>query len=130
MTEQSCQLYGLDLAIRWVRRLMELPGPPGRQSPIVVFTGPHGTGKTALHKYVVERLQGKVPHARLDFELTEDDHVHELLTSLTFVLNRKYAMYGRLAFPRFSVGRLAMKQGERGSAAMTPGRPGPRSSRR
>lgn len=114
MAERSRQLYGLDRAIRWVRSLMDLPDPPDRHSPVVVFTGPRGTGKTDLLKYLAGRLKGNVPHARLDFELTEDCHVHEVLSSLTLALNRKYAMYGRLAFPRFSVGRLAMEQGERG----------------
>lgn len=105
--------YGQDSAIRLVRAFVDRPGdgrvPELRKLPVLCFTGPHGIGKTTLVATLESKLQGNIPYARLDCEATQNLTTQEMLTRLALDLNRKCGMYGRLAFPRFATGLIAMK---------------------
>src|SRR5438105_12117331 len=105
------RLYGRDRAITLVREFMDRPAQNrGRRVPIVVFTGSRGSGKTALLSDLARRLDQRVPYAYLDLETVDAPGTPELLSALAFDLNRHCATYGRLAFPRLIVGRIAMAQ--------------------
>jgi hypothetical protein len=105
--------YGQDSALSLVRTFVDRPGggrvPELRRLPVLYFTGPHGIGKTTLLATLESKLQGNIPYARLD--CAKDQHLttQEMLTRLALDLNRKCGMYGRLAFPRFAAGLIAMK---------------------
>lgn len=107
-------LHGRDQALKLVRGFMERPKeghtPRSRRSPVVVFVGPRGSGKTALLDELARRLDQQVPYARVDFERMDGAAPHEVLIALAFELNRQCGTYGRLAFPRFVVGELAIDQ--------------------
>jgi hypothetical protein len=81
-----------------------------RHTPVLIFTGSRSAGKTALLDAVESRLDQRVPYARIDFETTKAVSTHEVLSALAFDLNRHCATYGRIAFPRFVVGRIVMAQ--------------------
>lgn len=77
-----------------------------RPCPVIVFPGPHDSGKTALLDDLAERMQG-VPHALID---CHDFHggTQELLALLAFSLNRRSGRYGRLPFPRLITGLIVI----------------------
>jgi hypothetical protein len=112
MSTDSAQLYGRDVAIRLVREFLargERDGiPVSRQYPIVVFTGPRGSGKTALVTKLKQLLDRNVPCARIDCE-GFDGGATKLLPLLAFELNRHSGRYGTVPFPRLITGLIAMK---------------------
>ena len=111
MAGDGGRLYGRDRAITLVREFMDRPAQNrGRRVPIVVFTGSRGSGKTALLSDLARRLDQRVPYAYLDLETVDAPGTPEVLSALAFDLNRHCATYGRLAFPRLIVGRIAMAQ--------------------
>jgi hypothetical protein len=77
-----------------------------RPCPVVVFPGPHDSGKTALLDDLAERMR-TVPHALID---CQDFHggTRELLALLAFSLNRRSGRYGRLPFPRLITGLIVI----------------------
>lgn len=104
---------GQDSAIRLVRAFVDRPGDGRvlelRRLPVLCFTGPHGIGKTTLLATLESKLQGNIPYARLDCADGQHPTTLDMLTRLALDLNRKCGMYGRLAFPRFATGLIAMK---------------------
>ncbi len=77
-----------------------------RPCPVIVFPGPHDSGKTALLDDLAERMQG-MPHALIycqDFR----GGTRELLALLAFSLNRRSGRYGRLPFPRLITGLIVI----------------------
>lgn len=80
-----------------------------RETPILIFEGPCGSGKTALLDCLEDSLEHRVPYARVDFAAIGDVAVYEVLAALAFELNRQCGDYGRLGFPRFVVGRAVME---------------------
>lgn len=103
-----------DPEIRLVREFAARPDsggvPSSRPAPILVFTGSRGSGKTAVLAQLAERLDQRIPHARVDVEATRHLSVPQRLAALTFELNRKCGQYGRLSFPRFVTGQLVLAQ--------------------
>lgn len=112
MATISDRVYGRRRAIELVRELMtrEKRGRSlrNRRHPILVVEGFQGTGKTALLSTLVELLDQRVPHARLDFEANSRASVPQVLSALAFDLSRKCPRYGALGFPRFIVGQLVI----------------------
>jgi hypothetical protein len=108
----SDRVYGRKPVIRLVRELMvreEVGGSLRNQRfPILVVEGFRGAGKTALLSALVELLDQRVPHARLDFEANRSASIPQVLSALAFELSRKCRRYGVLQFPRFIVGQLVM----------------------
>ncbi|MGH3797793.1 MAG: hypothetical protein ACRDSP_23220 [Pseudonocardiaceae bacterium] len=76
--------------------------------PILVVEGFRGTGKTALLSELVELLDQRVPHARLDLEVSRHAAVPQVLSALAFELSRRCPRYGALQFPRLIIGQLVM----------------------
>jgi len=78
-----------------------------RRTPVLLFTGPRGAGKTAL----LARLEGalRVPHAYLDCAGPLDDP-RDMLSWLAFDLSRR-SLYGRLQFPRLITGQMVADAG-------------------
>jgi len=108
------QLFGQRDAVLLVREFMERPvahgRPCGNRSPVVVFDGPHGAGKTALLDSLAGRLAKTVPFARYDFESDPYATVDDVLTVLAFELARWRPVYGSLEFHRFAIGQLIKRQ--------------------
>ncbi len=75
-----------------------------------MFTGPHGSGKTALLDKLEEWLQPLAPYARIDCAADDLSFSPRVLSALVFELNRTAGRYGRLAFPRFITGQLVLRQ--------------------
>ena len=73
----------------------------------MVFTGPRGSGKTALVTKLKQLLDRNVPCARIDCEDFAGDAA-ELLPLLAFELNRHSGRYGTVPFPRLITGLIAM----------------------
>lgn len=78
--------------------------------PVLVFTGPGGSGKTALLDGLESQLDQYVPYARVDCAVAGDGSVPKMLMALAFGLNRRHGPFGRLIFPRLVVGQLIMAQ--------------------
>ncbi|ONI87930.1 hypothetical protein ALI144C_08330 [Actinosynnema sp. ALI-1.44] len=97
-----------------VREFMERPEhrgvPVTRRTPMLVFTGPKGSGKTALLDEVRQQLVGTVPHAVIDCATLKSNAAWEVLASLTFDLNLTAAGYGTVPFPRFVTAQVAIAQ--------------------
>jgi hypothetical protein len=105
------RLYGRDSAVKLVHDFMvrdDGETTNGATSPVVVFVGPRGSGKTALLARLGEMLDQNVPYARVDFAELPASTTSDVLDVLVFELNRHCAAYGRIAFPRFIVGRIVM----------------------
>ncbi|MFF5262288.1 hypothetical protein ACFY4C_25405 [Actinomadura viridis] len=102
------RLHGRDNAIDLVRDFMDRSnGPP--PAAVLVFTGPRGYGKTALlDTLAAEHLDQHVPYAFINFAAMGPGGIRGLLDRLVFELNRNCAAYGRIAFPRYIVGRIVL----------------------
>ncbi len=109
----SIGLYGREAAVALVREFMTRPEvdgvPRSRRSPIVLFTGGRGTGKTKLLRELARNMDQRVPFAFVDCETVATDAVCGVLSALAFELNRRCAGFGRLAFPRLTTGRLVIE---------------------
>jgi hypothetical protein len=102
------RLYGRDSAVKLVHDFMIRDAGGTTTSPVVIFVGPRGSGKTALLTRLGEMLDQNVPYARVDFADLPASPICDVLDVLAFELNRHCAAYGRIAFPRFIVGRIVM----------------------
>jgi hypothetical protein len=106
------RLYRRDAAIRLVREFLtrdQRDGMPvSRRHPVIVFTGPRGSGKTALLTGLTRLLDQQVPCARIDCEDFAGGAA-ELLPLLAFELNRRSGRYGTVPFPRLLTGLIAIK---------------------
>ena len=101
------RVYGRDSAVKLVHDFM-IRDAGAATSPVVIFVGPRGSGKTALLTRLGEMLDQNVPYARVDFADLPTSPICDVLDVLAFELNRHCAAYGRIAFPRFIVGRIVM----------------------
>ncbi|HEU5156359.1 MAG TPA: hypothetical protein VFU43_05130 [Streptosporangiaceae bacterium] len=102
------RLYGRDSAVKLVHDFMVRDAGHDVTSPVVVFVGPRGSGKSALLTRLGEMLDQNVPYARVDLAELSASTTCDVLDVLVFELNRHCAAYGRIAFPRFIVGRIVM----------------------
>ncbi|MGH3816105.1 MAG: hypothetical protein ACRDUV_27265 [Pseudonocardiaceae bacterium] len=107
------RIYGRKRAIEFVRVLMAREERNGslqnRRFPVLVVEGFRGAGKTALLSELVDLLDQRVPHGRLDFGTNSRASVPEVLAALACELSRNCPRYGALQFHRFIVGRLVMR---------------------
>lgn len=112
--ERGIRLQGRERTISLVREFAARPEkgglPRNRPSPIVVFTGGRGNGKSALLKELADRMDQQIPHASIDCEQAGHTTTSELLSGLTFELNLQRGRYRRLTFPRFWVGHIAISE--------------------
>lgn len=103
MTVGRNRVYGRKRVIELVRRLMmrEKRGRSLRNQrfPILVVEGSRGAGKTALLSELVDLLDQRVPHARLDFDTNRHASVPQVLSALAFDLSRKCQMGDLMVFP-------------------------------
>jgi hypothetical protein len=112
MVSEFVQLYGRSSALMLVRDLLARYEENGElhshRSPVVVFAGIRGIGKTALITELASRCDQQVPYARIDCETFRGDAA-AMLTALAVGLNRKSGSYGTLAFPRFITGQIVVR---------------------
>jgi ABC-type branched-subunit amino acid transport system substrate-binding protein len=77
--------------------------------PVVVFTGPRGSGKTALLDKLETHLKQNVPHARINCRSLDPAVASwDILSFLVFEFNRLAANYRKVPFPRFMTARLVI----------------------
>ncbi len=114
MPAEIGQLYGRAGAVELTKEFLSRPHRDGaarsRRQPVLVFTGPHGSGKTALLDKLAEWLQPVAPYARIDCAADDLSSSPRVLSALVFELNRTAGRYGGLAFPRFITGQLVLRQ--------------------
>src|SRR5580693_1064787 len=114
MPAEIGQLYGRAGAVELTKEFLSRPPADGtarsRRQPVLVFTGPHGSGKTALLDKLEEWLEPVAPYARIDCATDDLSSSPRVLSALVFELNRTAGRYGRLAFPRFITGQLVLRQ--------------------
>ncbi|MCW3840459.1 hypothetical protein ONA70_10170, partial [Micromonospora yasonensis] len=112
MPNDPSDLRGRDRALAIVREFAtrpELKGQPTtRRTPMLIFTGPKGCGKTALLDILQSELQGKVPYARVNCGTLKSTTAWEVLSLLAFDLNRNAAGYRTIPFPRFVTAQVAI----------------------
>jgi hypothetical protein len=82
--------------------------------PILFLLGRRGSGKTLLITYVQERLasSGELPYVLIDCEERPQSTAWRLICDVADGLNRKWPRFGRLRFPRTTLGRLAAEHDE------------------
>ncbi|MEU5726244.1 hypothetical protein ABZ783_31100 [Micromonospora sp. NPDC047738] len=112
MANDAFDLRGRDRALAIVREFAtrpELKGlPTTRRTPMLIFTGPKGCGKTALLGVLQSELKGKVPYARVNCGNLKSTTAWEVLSLLAFDLNRNAAGYRSIPFPRFVTAQVAI----------------------
>jgi ABC-type branched-subunit amino acid transport system substrate-binding protein len=112
MPNDDIRLYRRGGAFRLVREFLtreERDGVPrSRPYPIIVFTGPRGSGRSALLRGLAARLRGNAPCALIDCQDFAGGAT-ELLSLLAFELNRSSGRYRRLPFPRLITGLIAIR---------------------
>ncbi|MBO2456509.1 ATP-binding cassette domain-containing protein [Actinomadura violacea] len=105
------RLYGREKGLPLAGEVIKLrPGAPAGESPMLIFVGPSGAGKTALLDAVEDILEERVPHARMDGTTLKDSPVPDVLAALGFELNRRCGRLDGLRFPRLLVGRMVMDE--------------------
>jgi ABC-type branched-subunit amino acid transport system substrate-binding protein len=111
MPDDPSNLHGRDRAVALVREFMTRPAPEGfaatRRTPILIFAGPKGYGKTALLGALEKELRDKVPYAQVDAG-TMRSATWVALSRLVFDLNRTAAGYRKIPFPRFITAQIAI----------------------
>ncbi|MFI9815978.1 hypothetical protein [Saccharothrix variisporea] len=112
MPDDASTLYGRDSAVALVREFATRPEPDGypttRRTPVLIFTGPKGCGKTALLDDLERRMRDHVPHARINCADERDETAWKVLSRLAFDLNRTAAGYRSIPFPRFVTAQVAI----------------------
>ncbi|MBP2335782.1 DNA polymerase III delta prime subunit [Saccharothrix coeruleofusca] len=112
MAENPFNPPGRHRAVALVREFATRPEPKGypttRRTPVLIFTGPKGCGKTALLDAVESHLRGKVPYARVNCGALKSSTAWEVLPLLAFDLNRNCAGYRAIPFPRFVTAQVAI----------------------
>jgi hypothetical protein len=78
-------------------------------TPILLFTGVLGSGKTELLAELRDLLGEKFPHAHINGEWSFDSTM-DMLALLAFKLNQQRG-YGKLAFPRLVAGEIVIRPG-------------------
>jgi hypothetical protein len=104
------RLKGRRGAVTLVHALSKRDTPHGPDRPVLLLTGPRGSGKTALLNGIGEYLDGRLPYAKVDFEELARDTVCDVLNMISIDFNRHGAPYGRMAFPRLVLGQIAMAE--------------------
>jgi hypothetical protein len=77
-----------------------------RRTPVLVLTGPRGTGKTALLNQVSGALDD-IPYAYVDCAKPVEN-TRDILLLIAFSLSRQSTRYGELLFPRLITGALVI----------------------
>lgn len=77
------------------------------RTPVLLFTGIRGSGKTDLLTHLGDLLNQNFPHAYLDGEWSFHS-TRDMLVLLALELNQQCG-YGKLAFPRLVTGEIAIR---------------------
>lgn len=106
-------IRGRDSAIELVEDFLLRPEqadgrPHSRSTPVLVFTGARGTGKSALLGELARHANQQFLFAQVDCEQVPSSSGRDLLAGLVFELTRRCGDYVKLGFPRFVTGRLAL----------------------
>jgi hypothetical protein len=82
--------------------------------PMIFILGRRGSGKTSLVTHVQNRLASSVemPYVLIDCAASQQLTVWRLICEITNGLNKKWTEFGRLRFPRTTLGRLAAEHGQ------------------
>ncbi|MFG1694058.1 hypothetical protein [Nonomuraea sp. NPDC049309] len=102
------RLKGRRGAVTLVHALSKRDTTQGPGRPVLLLTGPRGSGKTDLLNGIGEYLDGRLPYAKVDVEKLAKDTVCDVLNMISIDFNRHGAPYGRMAFPRLVLGQIAM----------------------
>ncbi|GAA3357274.1 ATP-binding protein [Saccharopolyspora gregorii] len=105
-TGDGRHLFGREPAMRLVREFADRPGHASRPQPVLLFTGPRGSGKTAFLDALADRLHGQGPYARLDCEVLDPARLS--LAHIAVELDRHAP--DPIAFPRFVAGQVVAAQ--------------------
>lgn len=134
------QLYGRDaVLLHLVPRLIGLahdskkrvPPEYTGDMPVVLLTGRHGSGRTAVLEDLDQAYRGRLPLARWDFgregrrhrrspeaeDVSNTSPVVEMLEELVTTLAPGAPQYGRIGFPRLLPGLFAVSSWHRGNGA-------------
>ncbi|WP_340561659.1 hypothetical protein [Streptomyces sp. GSL17-111] len=105
-------VFERNTAVRAVHTLMQpdYPAHPAERRPVVVFEGPHGSGKTVLLDVLAEKIGPHIPHGRVDFGDPLCEDLPATLSALAAGLAGHRPRYGRLRFPRLLIGLLVIRQ--------------------
>jgi ABC-type branched-subunit amino acid transport system substrate-binding protein len=107
-------LYGRQQAVGLVREFMKRPEhdgkPTSRRVPVILFTGPRGSGKTALLTELKNRLDENVPYSCIDCGSFDAGLPWNVLTRLVFDFNLSAAKYRKVPFPRFVAARVVIEE--------------------
>ena len=111
------QLFGRDSLFDLIAYCLGYPKRRSRNHdiPFFVLLGPRGSGKTAMLGELKAHYSGRLPCGSIDFELPSSDGTAlevmsppaRALSRLAFDLGAWCKHFGRLRFPRLTVGLLA-----------------------
>jgi hypothetical protein len=110
------------LAARFLSRSAGDHARPHRETPVLIFVGPGGSGKTVLLDALEHQLDQRVPHARIDCAKPAGRSVPDLVAALAFELARQGGPYGRLAFQRLIVGEVIIAEDNISKQKVSEGR--------
>jgi DNA polymerase III delta prime subunit len=98
-----------DVVWNFMRREERADGLHSSRSPVLLFSGPRGIGKTQALYLLRDRLTGTYPCAYLDGEWLMES-TWDMLLLLSFELNQlnNRSEYGTLSFPRLTTGAIVI----------------------
>ena len=88
-------------------------GASDAEVPIIILLGRRGSGKTSLLTYIRERLASsdEMPYVLVDCAERQQPTVWRLICDVAGGMNKRWRGFGRLQFPRTTLGRLAAEHG-------------------
>jgi energy-coupling factor transporter ATP-binding protein EcfA2 len=93
----------------FMSRMERADGLHSVPTPILLFTGVRGSGKTELLADLRGLLGENFPHAHINGEWSFNSTM-DMLALLAFKLNQQHG-YGKLAFPRLVTGEIVIRPG-------------------
>jgi len=106
-TRPLCHPAAAALLWDFMSRTERTDGLHSLRTPVLLFTGVRGSGKTELLTGLRGLLGMNFPHAYLDGEWSFHS-TRDMLALLAFELNQ-HGGYGKLAFPRLLTGEIAIR---------------------
>jgi hypothetical protein len=107
MAQQSVELYGRGRVLRFVTDALERSGERDTP-PLVLMTGPRGSGKTVLIDRIETDNKAGWPTARLDFALKPDATPAQIMLAIGTELHRHTPLVGKIQIPLLGMGISAL----------------------